>query len=78
MALTFAILMGVLGGPALAWATRQKGSVAAFEKRKAKFAAGEGRDPEKDMIGPHRSFGHNALIFGVVFFAIGFFIGSMA
>lgn len=77
MGLVLAILMGLLGGPALAWATKQPGSLKAFEKRKEKFRAGQGKDPELDFIGPHKPFTHNALIFGLIFGAVGLFVGSM-
>ena len=73
------LIMALIGGPAMAWATQQKGSLKSFEKRKQAFAEGKGKDPEADMIGPHKGFGHNAKIFGVMFgligFAIGFFVG---
>jgi hypothetical protein len=77
MGLFLALIMGLLGGPALAWATTQPGSLKAFEARKEKFRKGEGKDPEGDFIGPHKPFKHNALIFGLVFGAIGLVVGSM-
>lgn len=78
MGLFMGLLMGLLGGPALALAVNAKGSVTKFEERKAKFAEGKGKNPELDPIGPHKSFKHNAIIFGLIFGAIGFFVGSMA
>lgn len=77
MGLVMGLIMGLLGGPGLAWAVTQPGSLKAFEKRKEKFRNGEGKDPEGDAIGPHKPFRHNAIIFGLMFGAIGLFIGSM-
>lgn len=73
-----AIIAGVIGGPALAWATRQPGSLRAYEKRKASFAAGQGSDPDRQAIGPHKSFASNALIFGAICAAIGAVVGTFA
>lgn len=75
--IVMALIMGLLGGPALAWAVRAPGSLKAYEKRKAKFAAGQGSDPDRQAIGPHKSFGHNAVIFGLIFGVIGAFAGSL-
>lgn len=72
-----AVVMGGLGGPVIAWVLKTPGQLKAYEDRKAKFAAGQGKDPDKDPIGPHKSFGQNASIFGVIFGAIGFFLGMM-
>ena len=72
------LLMGVLGGPALAMAVNSKQSVTKFEENKAKFAKGEGKNPELSPFGPHKSFAQNAIMFGILFFVIGFFAGSLA
>lgn len=69
------LIMGGLGGPAIAWAVNQKGSLAAFEERKAKFAAGEGKNPELDPFGPHKPFKQNAIMAGSIFGVIGLVIG---
>lgn len=73
-----ALIMGGLGGPAIAWAVRAPGSLKGYEKRKAKFLAGEGPDPDKAPFGPHKSFRQNAIMIGLMFGAIGFFIGTLA
>lgn len=64
------VLMTVLGGPALALAYRLPHSRRAFEKRKAMFAEGRlKRDPQTEMLGPHRSFLRN-MLGGFVLFAV--------
>lgn len=68
----FALFMGILGAILLPLAFKMSFSKNAFEKRKAKFAEGGGKDPEKDFIGPHKPAFHNAIIGGGIFFAIGF------
>ena len=73
-----ALIMGSLGGPAIAWAFRTPGPFKGYEKRKAKFIAGEGSDPDKAPFGPHKSFKQNAMMFGLIFATIGFFIGTLA
>ncbi len=77
MSIIMALFMGLIGGPAIAWAMNQKGSLAAFEKRKQKFAEGKGKNPELDVIGPHKGFGYNAMVMGIVFGLIGLFVGSL-
>ena len=72
------LIMGLLGGPALAWAIRSKNVRAGYEKRKEAFLAGKGTDPDSAPIGPHKSFQQNAIIFGLIFAAIGFFVGTLA
>ena len=78
MGLVLALIMGLLGGPVLALAVNAAGSKAAFEKRKEKFRNGQGKDPEQDAIGPHKSFAHNAAVFGLIFAVVGFVVGSLA
>lgn len=73
-----ALIMGGLGGPAIAWAMTSPANQKGYEKRKAKFAAGQGTDPDKAPFGPHKPFSHNAIMFGLIFGAIGFFIGTLA
>ncbi len=68
------LLLALLAGPVLAWAANQPGSRKAFERDKAKFEAGQGRDPALRPIGPHRSFAQNAVVFAVIVFFIGFAI----
>jgi hypothetical protein len=72
-----AVLMGGLGGPALAWAMATPKSRKAHAERKARFEEGRGSDPEKFPVGPHKPFVTNALFWGVVYAAIGFFLGSL-
>lgn len=76
-ALIMMIIMGGLGGPALAWAVNSPKNRAAYAERRAKFEAGQGPDPDKSPIGPHKSFAQNAIFFGAVFGAVGFLIGMM-
>jgi len=73
-----ALIMGLLGGPVLAWAFRSPAQRRGYETRKAKFAAGQGPDPDKAPFGPHKPFVQNAILFGLIFAAIGFFIGTLA
>lgn len=71
------LIMGLLGGPAMAAAFRTKNVQAGHQKRKEAFQAGKGSDPDAAPIGPHKSFQHNAVIFGLIFAAIGVFIGTL-
>lgn len=71
------LIMGLLGGPVLAWASRMPGAVRGHEKRKAKFLSGKGSDPDKAPLGPHKSFKQNAVMYGLIFGAIGFFLGTL-
>lgn len=68
----YALIMGILGAILLPLGFKMGFSKRAFEKRKAKFAEGKGKDPEKDFIGPHKPAFHNAIIGGGIFYAIGF------
>ena len=71
-------IMGLLGGPAMAWAVTTQKNKRLHEERRAKFAAGKGADPDKMPIGPHKSFAQNAVIFGLIMGAVGVFIGTLA
>ncbi len=73
-----ALIMGGLGGPAIAWAMNSPAQKKGYQQRKEKFLAGHGSDPDKAPFGPHRSFRQNAILFGLIFAAIGFFIGTLA
>ncbi|MDP0927638.1 hypothetical protein Q0601_10675 [Paracoccus onubensis] len=73
-----ALIMGLLGGPAIALVFRMQHLQAAHQKRKEDFMAGKGRDPDTAPFGPHKSFTQNAILFGLIFAAIGFFIGTLA
>jgi hypothetical protein len=73
-----AVIMGGLGGPALAWALGSPKNRKGYADRKAKFEAGQGPDPDKAPFGPHKPFATNALFFGAIFAAVGFVIGTMA
>lgn len=73
-----ALIMGLLGGPAMAWAMALPKNQKAHEERRAKYAAGKGSDPDKAPFGPHKSFKHNAILFGLIMAAIGAFIGALA
>ncbi|WP_114520942.1 hypothetical protein [Altererythrobacter sp. ZODW24] len=75
MALFMGILMGLLGGPAMAWAYKQPKAVAAFEKRKEKFAQGQGKNPESDPMGPHKTSKQNMIGGGILFFVVGLAAG---
>lgn len=71
------INMGLLGGPAIAMASRKRNSQAGHQKRKDAFLAGKGRDPDATPFGTNKSFKHNVPIFGLMFGAFGFFIGTL-
>ena len=73
-----AVLMAVIGGPGMAWVFTNATNRRGYEKRKQKFLAGEGPDPDKSPIGPHKSFGQNAVIFGLMFAVLGAVLGVMA
>jgi len=75
--LIMGIFMAALGGPAMGWAVQQKGSLAAFEKRKAEFAAGKGKDPEAAPFGPHKTFKQNATAGAIGFGLIGLIVGNV-
>ena len=73
--LIMALLMGGFGGPVIAWAMRAPGAMKGHERRKEKFLAGKGRDPDQAFLGPHKSFSHNAIWFGLSFGVAGLVIG---
>lgn len=75
MAVTFALLIALFAGPAFALMFKTPMARKTFETRKARFAEGRlKKDPETDLIGPHRPFWRNwllaSLIFGVITGAI--------
>lgn len=72
-----ALIMGLLGGPGIAMAFRTKNVQAGHQKRKEAFLAGKGSDPDAAPFGPHKSFGSNAFIFGLIFAFIGSVIGTL-
>ena len=72
-----ALIMGLLGEPAIAMAFRMQNPQVGHQKRKEAFLAGKGSDPDAAPFGPHKSFKHNAIIFGLMFAVIGFFIGML-
>lgn len=76
-AIIMAVIMGLLGGPAIAMAFRMPNPRSGHRKRKEAFLAGKGSDPDAAPFGPHKSFKHNAIIFGLIFAAIGSFIGTL-
>ncbi len=78
MGLLMGLMMGLLGGPAFAFAVRSKKSLTKFEEPKRKFECGQGTNPELGPFGPHKSFAHNAIMFGALFFIIGNIAGGMA
>lgn len=73
-----AVIMGGLGGPAMAWALNSPKNRKGYADRKAKFEAGQGADPDKAPFGPHKPFATNALLFGAILAIVGFMIGRMA
>lgn len=75
MFLFFLLIFALLGGPLLAWLYTTSFGAKAFERRKRMFAEKGGRDPEKDPIGPHKSFRQNLLGGMVVMGGIGAAIG---
>lgn len=76
-AIIMALIMGLLGGPAIAMAFRMPNPQAGHQKRKEAFLAGKGSDPDAAPFGAHKSFKHNAIVFGLIFGAIGLFIGML-
>ena len=78
IAILGALIMGLLGGPVLALAIRSPANQRGYAMRKAKFEAGNGPDPDLSPFGPHKSFKQNAIMFGIIFGALGFFLGLMA
>lgn len=72
-----AVLMGVLGGPAMAWAITTKKPMQRYEKEKQKFLSGQGKNPDRHAFGPHKSFKHNAIRFGMMMAAVGAAISLM-
>jgi len=71
------LIMGLLGGPGIAMVFGMQSSQAGHQKRKEAFLAGKGSDPDAAPFGPHKSFKHNAIIFGLMFAVLGFFIGTL-
>ncbi len=67
MNLLLGIIVGVVAALAMGFAMKAPAVVAGFEKRKQKYLAGKGKNPELDFIGPHKSFAHNGIIVGVIF-----------
>lgn len=76
-ALFSALFMGIIGGPALAWAMTMKRPRQRYEESKAKFLAGQGKNPDRLAIGPHQTFTRNAIWLGLMMAIIGGFIGAM-
>jgi hypothetical protein len=74
-ALIVAVGMGLLGGPAMAWALQRKNPRKRYEASKAKFLAGQGKDPDRSAVGPHQSFARNAIWLGLMMSIIGGFVG---
>lgn len=71
------LIMGLLGGPALAMAVTSEANITKFEERKKTFEEGKGKNPELDPFGPHKSFKQNAVMFGLIFGAIGLVVGTV-
>ena len=72
------LIMGGLGGPAIAWAMQMPNPVKGHQLRREKFLAGKGPDPDKAPFGPHKTFKQNAVIFGLMFGATGVCSGTLA
>ncbi|WP_199258512.1 hypothetical protein [Paracoccus binzhouensis] len=75
MAAVFVLLVALFAGPAFALMFKTPMARATFDKRRARFAEGKlKKDPQTDLIGPHRPFWRNwllaSLIFGVVTAAV--------
>lgn len=70
----FAIVLALVFALALGAAVYASGSRQAFARDEAKFAAGRGRDPNRRLVGPHRSYLVNVVgflaIFAPVFLAV--------
>ena len=75
MAVTFTLLVALFAGPVFALMFKTRAAQKTFDTRRAGFAEGRlKKDPQTDLIGPHRPFWRNwliaSLIFGVVTAAI--------
>ena len=68
MNMTFVLLVTLLAGPVYALMVRTPMARAGFNKRKARFAEGRSKkDPETELIGPHRPFWRNWLLASLLF-----------
>lgn len=72
------LLFFLVGGLGLASAFTTNASKAAFERRKLKFAEGRGKNPEMDIVGPHKSFKHNMIKGGSIMGVIGISIAIVS
>ncbi|WP_018297288.1 hypothetical protein [Corynebacterium lubricantis] len=61
------IVAAVFGGLLVAWTAQTPKQRKTHSIKQEKFAAGQGRNPDKSLTGPHKSFTSNALIGGVTF-----------
>lgn len=71
----YALFMGVMAGLLMPWVVTRPKQRKRYEERKALYEAGRGKDPDKDIIGPHKSFAVNAFVAGGLFAAVGAGIG---
>ncbi|SJM69984.1 hypothetical protein [Gulosibacter sp. 10] len=76
--LFFAVIMGGLAALVMPLALKSSKQRERYAARKAKFEAGEGKNPDKDVIGPHQPFVINALVMGGIFAAVGAGVGMAA
>lgn len=68
MAATFALLIALFAGPVFALMFKTPMARKTFETRKARFAEGRlTKDPQTDLIGPHRPFWRNCLLASAIF-----------
>jgi hypothetical protein len=64
--IVLAIFAALVMAAALAGAVYAPGSRRAFTRDKVRFSTGSARDPEKRLVGPHRTYVENALGFLVI------------
>lgn len=76
--LFFAVIMGGLAALLMPFAVKSRKNRERYAARKAEFEAGRGKDPDKDIIGPHQPFLINALVMGGIFAAVGAGVGLAA
>jgi len=73
-----AIIAGLIAGPVYAWAMTLDTPRRRFEARMQRFRNGEGKDPAKAHLGPHKPLWENAVAAGLIVMLVGGIIANMA
>lgn len=72
------LIVGCIAGPAIGWmVTNTEKAKREHNAKREKFRAGQGSDPDKSVIGPHKPFAQNAVIIGVIFAVVGYLTASL-